>query len=244
MELYDRVAEWAGWPPIVATLILLGSFAIWFLIQRLEHQKEINEGLKNELERLRLTNDNVPGNPIKYRAVIKLIHAATGRSLHSHNHNYQHDGSSRQQLVTAFSKSNQDDFWIVKGPHNFREGYNSGKPVESKDIIRLEHMETRRNLHSHNNRSPVSNRQEVTAYKVGENGDTNDNWKVEVEGGGLWVEGGRVRLTHCDTKALLHSEASFKLPDWGFNQQEVTCFQSRDHNSWWRAVLVQEIGTA
>lgn len=42
--------------------------------------------------------------------------------------------------------------------------------------IRLEHMLTKKNLHSHNHRSPISNEQEVSGYGIDGFGDTADNW--------------------------------------------------------------------
>ena len=43
MDLYTLISQWAGWPIIVAILLLVGSYSIWFLNNRLEYQKEINE---------------------------------------------------------------------------------------------------------------------------------------------------------------------------------------------------------
>ena len=178
---------------------------------------------------------------IRYRAIIKIIHDATGLCLHSHSRNYEHPLSSKQQQVTAFFGSNDDDYWIVKGPHNFPELYRSGEPIKHGDIIRLEHMTTRMNLHSHGSaRSPVTNQQEVTAFGQDGIGDANDNWKVDIKSGGYWLEGTRARLIHQQTGAALHSHAGASLPEWGFNQQEVTCFEGRDRNDWWRTALFQE----
>ena len=47
------------------------------------------------------------------------------------------------------------------------------------DTIRLEHMETGKNLHSHNMRSPITNKNEVSAYGDDGEGDEGDNWIIE-----------------------------------------------------------------
>ena len=54
-----------------------------------------------------------------------------------------------------------------------------GKPVACNDIIRLEHVDTRKNLHSHLFKAPLSGNQEVSGYGDDQgNGDTGDNWQV------------------------------------------------------------------
>ena len=47
------------------------------------------------------------------------------------------------------------------------------------DLIRLEHLETHRNLHSHNVQSPLTRRNEVSAFGEDGEGDPMDNWKIE-----------------------------------------------------------------
>ena len=44
--------------------------------------------------------------------------------------------------------------------------------------IRLEHLTTARNLHSHHFSSPLSNSQEVSAFGDDGDGDTGDVWTV------------------------------------------------------------------
>ncbi len=241
MDLYNLVAQWTGWPIIVAILLLAGGYAIWFLNSRLEYQKEINQKMAKDLSELQKTSVSVPDESIVYRAVIRLIHDRTGVCLHSHNRMYEHPGSSKQQQVTGFAGSNDDDFWIVKGPHNFPEEYKKGNSIRHGDIIRLEHRTTRKNLHSHSNTpSPVSGQQEVTAFGEDGVGDTNDNWKVDIENGGVWLQGVKVRLIHQNTGAMLHSHAGYNLPEIGYHQQEVTCFERRNLDDWWRAAIFQE----
>ena len=43
--------------------------------------------------------------------------------------------------------------------------------MKCNDTIRLEHLKTGKNLHSHNFASPVSKQQEVSAYGVNGEGD-------------------------------------------------------------------------
>ena len=221
-----------------AATVLVGGAVVWILSHRLEFQKEINENLRNQLEPVRSVRTVVPAKAVKYRAMIKLIHVQTNLSLHSHKRNYPHSQSSGQQQVTAFAGSNDDDYWTVKGAHNYGEMYNNGEPVQHGEIIRLEHITTRKNLHSHRDgSSPMSHQQEVTAFGQDGIGDTNDNWKVDLDGGGIWLEGTKVRLIHVATDAALHSHSGYNLPEWGFYQQEVTCYGDRNQDDWWRAAI-------
>lgn len=72
--------------------------------------------------------------------------------------------------------------------------YFFSKPVHCDDIIRLEHVNTQKNLHSHKFDSPLSRDQEVSGFGANGVGDTSlysfllifpisflttvDNWKV------------------------------------------------------------------
>lgn len=244
MDLYNTIAQWVGWPALVAVLILLGSSGLWLLRSRLDFQKEINDKLNSDLVELHSNGKAAAKESVRYGSVIKLNHDVTGLTLHSHSRNYEHPGSSGQQQVTAFMGSNEDDLWLVKGPHNFPDNYNVGEAVLQDDIIRLEHVNTERNLHSHSDApSPVSGQQEVTGYGKGGTGDTNDNWRVDLEYKGVWRQGDRVRFIHQQTDVALHSHSDANLPNWGCNQQEVTGFSGRDRNDWWRAAVFDHRGT-
>jgi dolichyl-phosphate-mannose-protein mannosyltransferase len=108
--------------------------------------------------------------------------------------------------------------------------------IKHGDIIRLEHMETKKRLHSHDHRPPVTDKKthsEVSCYGDAENpkfiGDFNDHWRVEI----MNAEEGNVtaylqsmkskfKLVHVNRGCSLFSH-EIKLPKWAFKQQEVTC---------------------
>lgn len=101
-----------------------------------------------------------------YGDIVKIKHVLTDTHLHSHAINYSHNGSSRQQQVTGFGGSDDNDYWIIKRRHGDNR---RGGLVQHGDIIRLEHLNTRSHLHSHLGwPSPLSNQQEVTCYPNGE----------------------------------------------------------------------------
>ncbi|MCM3569915.1 MIR domain-containing protein [Neobacillus mesonae] len=171
---------------------------------------------------------------VRYGQTIKISHLMTGLTLHSHALNYGHSGSSGQQQITCFNGADDNDLWRIKGPHGTQANYRANEVVQHGDIIRLEHVLTKRNLHSHSGHpSPVTHQQEVTCFGSDGQGDSNDNWRVEVDGGGQWTAQRRLRLVHINTNHSLHSHRGHSDSRWTAGQQEVTGFGSRDDNDWW-----------
>ncbi len=172
-----------------------------------------------------------------YGDVIKIKHSTSGNILHSHPHNYGHPQSSGQQQVTAYAGADDNDYWLVKGPHTSANDYKRGVPVQHNDIIRLEHVNTRQNLHSHSGcPSPVAKHQEVTCYGTDGFGDDNDNWRIEIEGGGIWTSGKQARLVHVNTNRQLNSKGLYRSrkweyshPQWTMGQQEATAYVDDEH---------------
>jgi len=194
---------------------------------------ECGAGNTNAKMRYELFAANV--DVARYGAVVKLQHAATSLLLHSHPLHYGHPGGSGQQQVTCFGGYDDNDNWRLKGPDGVAGEFRAGERVQHGDVIRLEHVRTGRNLHSHGGfRSPVTGQQEVTCFGDAGVGDGNDNWRVEVEGGGAVELGVPMRLVHEATGAALHSHDGFSHPDWTRGQQEVTGFLDRDGNDFWR----------
>ena len=170
---------------------------------------------------------------IVYGNTIKLRHVVTTRTLHSHGHAYGHPGTSGQQQVTAYEYTDDNDLWIVKPGHSV--GDRSGQPVQNGEIVRLQHVATGRNLHSHlGHPSPVTRQQEVTCFGDNGNGDDNDNWRVELTQGSSWQSNSVLRLIHVNSNAALHSHQGFSHPAWTMGQQEVTAYDGRDDNDLWQ----------
>lgn len=171
---------------------------------------------------------------VRYGVPIKLVHIATEKTLHSHLINYP--TGSHQQEVTCFHERDDNDWWIIKGPDgNGRFNCPIGGLVLNHSIVRLEHMLTGRNLHSHNGfHSPATHQGEVTAYGEFGIGDANDNWRLEIhdrQPGMPWRINEKIRLVHIATNHALHSHQGHATP--GSHQQEVTAFGQRDANDFW-----------
>ena len=89
--------------------------------------------------------------------------------------------------------------------------------IKNGAVVRLRHVKTQKNLHSHLHRSPLSGNQEVSAFGEG-GGDSGeqtarggrerdwrhhagDDWKVVAKNGGdYWKRGAAVRLQHVITQ--------------------------------------------
>jgi MIR domain len=175
------------------------------------------------------------GTPVRYGTTLRLRHVETGYRLHSHLVAYSHPGSSGQQQVTCYAGADDNDLWRVKGPDGGPAALQAGQLVQHGDVVRLEHILTKRNLHSHSDvPSPVTGQQEVTGFGNLGIGDGNDNWRVEVDGGGQWA-GQQMRLIHLATNVALHSHNGFSHPVWTSGQQEVTGLSDRDPRDLWFA---------
>lgn len=158
---------------------------------------------------------------------IKNLRIAGGY-LHSHWHLYPEGVGARQQQVTAYLHKDYNNLWLVHR-HDYKNTTHPESPdlVRHGDIIRLEHKETTRSLHSHLHEAPLTKKHfQVTGYGTNGTGDTNDLWQVQVCGGRtgdlVKVLRSKVRLLHRATGCVLYSSGR-TLPKWGWEQVEVTC---------------------
>src|SRR5437763_1983309 len=105
-----------------------------------------------------------------------------GGLLHSHVQTYP--TGSEQQQVTCYHYKDSNNDWIVKKPRKEEASSNNETEIEfvkNNDIVRLVHLSTNRNLHSHVVDAPVTKSQyEVSGYGNDTIGDDNDHWYIEV----------------------------------------------------------------
>jgi len=148
-----------------------------------------------------------PERPVRLGDELVLGHVWTGRVLHAAAGRTPGSG---QQPVDAAPVLDDESRWLLTARHTGAP--QPGRAVTTGDVVRLRNVVSRRNLHSHpTHRSPVSDEQEVTAFGEAGVGDAHDDWRVEVEGGGPWLAGRRVRLVHVATGAALRSRRG-RLP--------------------------------
>ncbi|GAA5876172.1 hypothetical protein JCM3774_003518 [Rhodotorula dairenensis] len=184
---------------------------------------------------------------------VTIRHAHTqGGYLHSHPHNYP--GGSQQQQITLYPHRDDNNVWLVlnaTADPNIpdAETHAPATPVKDRQTLVFHHPSTHKKLHSHDVRPPVSEvdyQNEVSGYGFeGFDGDANDHWVLEIDpvesayGGRrarthLEALRTRFRLRHLLTGCYLFSH-KVKLPEWGFEQQEVTCNKnpSRENALWY-----------
>lgn len=168
--------------------------------------------------------------PIGFGSVVSIRHLNTkGGYLHSHKHYYP--TGSKQQQITLYPHLDSNNMWLI-------EPYNDTMPDHFVPItdgtkVRFKHVNTQLRLHSHDEKPPVSERdwqKEVSCYGYeGFGGDANDDWIVEVvkhktpknARDELRAIETIFRLRHAMSGQYLFS-SEIKLPEWGFEQQEVT----------------------
>ena len=156
-----------------------------------------------------------------------------GGLLHSHVQTYP--VGSTQQQVTCYHYKDENNDWVIQHPWNESQ-YNPNDPmrfVKDGDLIRLSHVPTTRNLHSHVIPAPITKlNNEVSCYGNATVGDSFDHWVVEVvddikQGPKENVERihsltTRLRFRHHILGCYLRA-ANAVLPQWGFKQIEVSC---------------------
>ncbi|EJK44231.1 hypothetical protein THAOC_37248 [Thalassiosira oceanica] len=117
-------------------------------------------------------------------SAVKLTHIESGGKYYLTSDERQLQSGSGQQLVTAVANSESP-----KGLWQIRNGSDepfceAGWPVKCGQKIRLTHLQTGSNLHTHGVRSPLSNQHEVTGFGQDGEGDSGDDWIVECSSGG------------------------------------------------------------
>ena len=200
--------------------------------------------------------ENVPVD-VAFGSKVSIRHWNTqGGYLHSHDHMYP-DGSKQQQ-VTLYPHKDENNVWLLEnqtqpegldGPIEGPRAWDAIpiSYIEDGDVLKLYHVTTHRRVHSHDVRAPVTEadwQQEASCYGYeGFEGDANDLFKVEIIKSMTDGEEAKKRVRTIQTKfKLVHVMTGcslfshkVKLPDWGFEQQEVTCAKQGilDNSIWY-----------
>lgn len=188
---------------------------------------------------------DVPAD-VAFGSRVSIRHLNTqGGYLHSHEHMYP--TGSQQQQITLYPHKDENNVFILENQTQPVDANNAtitgalawdnltAEYIKDGDVVRLYHVMTNRRVHSHDVRPPITEAEwqnEVSAYGYdGFEGDANDLFRVEIvpsmsEGEEakkrLRTIQSKFRLVHVMTGCTLFSH-KVKLPDWGFEQQEVTC---------------------
>ncbi|CAF0837242.1 unnamed protein product [Adineta steineri] len=164
-------------------------------------------------------------------STFKFVNQQSGDRLHSHDVKYG-SGSGQQSVTGTPNADDVNSYWQVRG--DIRNDCERGTPIKCENIIRLFHVTTRRNLHSHKYTSPLSNNQEVSAYGEDGVGDEGDRWKVVcTTKNDFWLRKDAIRLQHVSTGQYLHlSGDTFGRPIHG--QKEISCYSYANSQNLWK----------
>ena len=171
---------------------------------------------------------DAPEDAITCGSVIKLTHVESstvsrGNEEFLLNSESKNLGSgSGQQIVTVVGgqPTSHNMMWWVRGPNdlNHRKGQGAcqdgtAMPIQCGEIIRLTHLETLVNLHSHEVKSPLSRQQEVSGFGQGDGeGDNGDDWKVVCNSSSkYWTREGKIHLQHVDSGKYLGASSTVKF---------------------------------
>ncbi|ALC48451.1 tw [Drosophila busckii] len=185
-----------------------------------------------------LYNASMPRH-VAYGALVTIKNHKTGGGyLHSHSHLYPKGSGARQQQVTTYTHKDDNNIWLIK-PYN-KQALPDKKLqlLRHGDLLRLEHLVTKRNLHSHSEAAPMTKKHlQVTGYGELGVGDANDVWRVLIVGGkaneSINAVTSKLKFVHYLQNCALTSSGK-QLPKWGFEQQEVSCnLNLRDKYAHW-----------
>ncbi|XP_046758649.1 stromal cell-derived factor 2 isoform X1 [Gallus gallus] len=138
-----------------------------------------------------------------------------------------------QQSVTGVSAADDgNSYWRVRG--RTAAVCERGQPVRCGQAIRLTHLGTGRNLHSHHFVSPLSGNQEVSAFGEDGEGDYLDDWTVLCSGT-YWARDSEVRFQHASTDVFLSvTGEQYGRPING--QREVHGMATSSQNNYWKVM--------
>lgn len=200
-----------------SSLLLLGMSLLVFVL--------CSAGLVTSSTAQRRDDADAPSDAVTCGSAIKLTHVESQGPYYLNSETKNLGTGSGQQIVTAIgdNPTTTNTFWWVRGPNDPSSRGSAAsacmggtaQPIKCNEIIRLTHLETMKNLHSHNVKSPLSRQQEVSAYGEGDGlGDNGDDWRVVCTSGGgqqYWRREQKVAFQHVDSGKFLGASSSVKF---------------------------------
>ncbi|XP_073415229.1 stromal cell-derived factor 2-like protein 1 [Dendrobates tinctorius] len=164
-------------------------------------------------------------------SVVKLLNTRHNVRLHSHDVKYG-SGSGQQSVTGVETSDDANSYWRIRGK---KDGdCTRGEPIKCGETIRLTHVNTGKNLHSHHFSSPLSNNQEVSAFGDNGEGDDLDTWTVQCSDS-LWEREDTVRFKHVGTSVYLTvTGEQYSHPIRG--QREVHGIISANAHNYWKTM--------
>ncbi|NWJ10720.1 SDF2L protein, partial [Crypturellus undulatus] len=141
-------------------------------------------------------------------------------------------GSGQQSVTGVEASDDANSYWRIRGKSD--GSCQRGTPVKCGQAVRLTHVNTGKNLHTHHFPSPLSNNQEVSAFGDDGEGDDLDIWIVQCSGT-HWERDDAVRFKHVGTDVFLSiTGEQYGHPIRG--QREVHGMATANHHNYWKAM--------
>ncbi|XP_029685515.1 stromal cell-derived factor 2-like protein 1 [Takifugu rubripes] len=164
-------------------------------------------------------------------SLVKLLNTKHHVRLHSHDVKYG-SGSGQQSVTGVDNADDANSYWQIRGKPE--RPCQRGVAIRCGQAIRITHMKTGRNLHTHHFSSPLSNNQEVSAFGENGEGDDLDVWTVQCDSD-YWEREEAVRFKHVGTDVYLSvTGEQYNHPIRG--QREIHGMRSANQHNWWRSM--------
>ena len=149
-------------------------------------------------------------------SAVKIALIQNGYYLHSADAKF-HGGSGQRTATFTPDKDHGDSFFLVREANKEPQCL-VGTPIQCGRTIRLTHLNSNANLHSHKIRSMLMGQmdqqaQEVTIFGQRGEGDGGDDWMVHCEGD-YWRRNQKVKFMHVGKYHETHNSHLFLANIW------------------------------
>ena len=186
----------------------------------------------------------IESKTITYGSSLRIQNIITKYYLSSSGMNWS-TGSGLQIVTAVQSDKDINSLFTIKEGDTYPVKIN-GDPVLCGDVIRLEHIITGKNLHSHDFKSFVTNSQEACAFGEDGNGDVNDNFRISCykQNDNDTITGStQFFLQHVPTESWLYINYKTSMYDDGNcrgcpirGQREVSLTKKKDKQCLWKVI--------
>jgi len=186
----------------------------------------------------------IESKTITYGSSLRIQNVITKYHLSSFGMNWS-TGSGLQIVTAVQSDKDLNSLFTIKEGDTYPVKIN-GDPVLCGQVIRLEHIITGKNLHSHDFKSFVTNSQEACAFGEDGNGDVNDNYRItcyKQEDNDLITGKTEFFLQHVPTEKWLYINYKTSMYNDGNcrgcpirGQREVSLTDKKDKQCLWKVI--------
>jgi len=161
-----------------------------------------------------VSSENHDEKYVSCGSAVKLTHVDSGGKYFLNSGGQSLGSGSGQQIITLIPNNGKHTSLLLIREGDDKPACTPGEPIECGQQVRLTHLQTDKNLHTHLIRSPLSRQQEVTGFGENGEGDRGDNWTIVCGSGAkLLRRDTTFRLQHSDTKRYLSATDKMKFTE-------------------------------